>query len=68
MEEWPVCEKRLRFTIREILLVMVIMALALGWYRSSREASAASRRQMQRLMGLSNQHLVGSRRVESERD
>lgn len=69
MEELPANGKRrMRFTVRETLLVMVIVALGFGWRRSAQEADARSRRQMQRFIGLSTQQDFGRRREETERD
>jgi uncharacterized protein YjbI with pentapeptide repeats len=44
--------RRWRFTIRDVLLAMVILALALGWHRSSRDANARLRQMEQRMLGL----------------
>jgi uncharacterized protein YjbI with pentapeptide repeats len=69
MEEAAAREKRrMRFTVREMMLVMAIIALAFGWYRSEREANAESRRLQQRLLGLRLQSQTGPFRDEANRD
>ncbi|HEX6963856.1 MAG TPA: pentapeptide repeat-containing protein [Lacipirellula sp.] len=69
MEELPASRKRrMRFTVRETLLVMVIVALGFGWHRFAGEAEARTRRLRARLMWLPHMQRLSDSREESERE